>query len=328
MNSLVRLGPTSNVTFTCPSPILHTSHAVHRRGFRGPADPRCRLAFSGGPGGGGSETPSGGHENETASANSHSLVKRLLAPLAPQHPCSLRDSLIPPGHLTPRHAAWTGSRTAISVGATDLAMFTRIVCATLALAATAPLLPANDLFNRPDFLYQEFADKIKDFVAEDGCGGQAARNPKTGRVLPPIWLRFAFHDSANGSFGFDGSIIHEFDRPGNEGLALADMAHDFFLVSLGDPTLKTSILMQDTINLAAVATVAACGGPHLQYTSGLKYPGLDPKGLLPLPGDTANLTVENMERMGFTPEQVVAIVTGYHTLGGVHAANNPQLKNE
>ncbi|RKO84295.1 heme peroxidase [Blyttiomyces helicus] len=236
---------------------------------------------------------------------------------------------------------------------TTQAMFPRILCAAAALAAAAPLVSAlpNDVSNRHDFIYQEFADKVKLFIAENGCGGDSSRNPKTGRVLPPLWLRLIFHDSgdvslkgeggdappvsrvvslrpsphpfrpdstatwfqSNGSFGLDGSIIFELGRPGNEGLAIADMAH------------HTSVLMPDTMNLAAIATIAACGGPEIQFTSGLKHPGPDPHHLLPLPSDPNELSVENMFRMGFNASQVVAIVTGSHTLGGLHAANNPHL---
>ncbi|RKO88956.1 hypothetical protein BDK51DRAFT_42201 [Blyttiomyces helicus] len=72
-------------------------------------------------------------------------------------------------------------------------MFARTLCAAIALAAAATLISAqatlpDDTSNRHDFICQEFTDKIKVFIAENGCGGDAARNPKTGRVLPPLWL--------------------------------------------------------------------------------------------------------------------------------------------
>ncbi|RKO86306.1 hypothetical protein BDK51DRAFT_43843 [Blyttiomyces helicus] len=69
----------------------------------------------------------------------------------------------------------------------------RVLMATLALAATVP--PLASAQSRPDAVYQAFADRIREFVATNGCGGDAARNPATGRVLPPIWLRFIFHDA-------------------------------------------------------------------------------------------------------------------------------------
>ncbi|RKO92293.1 hypothetical protein BDK51DRAFT_43127 [Blyttiomyces helicus] len=223
-------------------------------------------------------------------------------------------------------------------------MFSRVLTFAAALAAIAPLVSAGGgtIENRPDAIYQAFADEVISFISKNGCGGESAVNPSTGRVLPPIWLRFAFHDSAllteysnfpatwfqaNGSFGFDGSIINEFGRHGNEGLAREDMA-DQFLKFFGTDATNSSILLADTMNLAAIATIKACGGPQIKFTSGLSHPGPDPENLLPLPTDSNELSVTNMERMGFNASQIVAIVTGSHTLGGVHAANNPDLTNE
>ncbi|RKO89425.1 heme peroxidase [Blyttiomyces helicus] len=235
-------------------------------------------------------------------------------------------------------------------------MFALSLCACAVLAAAAPIASAQpSVGSRPDAVYQAFADKVTDSIVAKGCVG-----PEAGRVLPAIWLRFTFHDSGEltdqskgetllvtlgrltrpplpypaswfentGSFGFDGIIINEFDRPGNEGLALADMAHGFFSGSLGSDKAGTSIFMKDTMNLAATATTNACGGPQVPFLSGLSQPGPDPTGLLPLPSDSNSVTVANMERMSFTPEQIVAIVTGFHTMGGVHAASNPHLTTE
>ncbi|RKO88230.1 heme peroxidase [Blyttiomyces helicus] len=239
-----------------------------------------------------------------------------------RQPCGAKASS-PPHHLL------------ITFPLALLAMFARVLYAAFVLAAAAPLASAqahlpDNVTNRRDFIYQLFADRVKLFVAENGCGGDSAKNPKTGRVLPPLWLRFIFHDSAtwfqsNGSFGFDGSIVNELGRPGNEGLAIADMAHHVFPGSLGNFSDHTSILMPDSMNLAAIATIAACGGPEIKFTSGLAHPGPDPHHLLPLPSDSNALSVENMFRMGFNASQTVAIVTGSHTLGGVHGANNPHL---
>ncbi|RKO90170.1 hypothetical protein BDK51DRAFT_45435 [Blyttiomyces helicus] len=70
-------------------------------------------------------------------------------------------------------------------------MSARILCAALALAA--PLASAqNPGRDSPTAVYQTFADRVTGFIAENGC---TARNPATGRVLPPLWLRFAFHDA-------------------------------------------------------------------------------------------------------------------------------------
>ncbi|RKO86268.1 heme peroxidase [Blyttiomyces helicus] len=106
------------------------------------------------------------------------------------------------------------------------------------------------------------------------------------------------------------------------------MAHNFFPGSLGIDSAGTSITYPDAMNLAGITTISACGGPEITFGSGFNVFGSDPTGLLPLASDSPQHTVGNMDRMGFTPEQIVAIVTGSHTLGGVHAANSPNLTTE
>ncbi|RKO89290.1 hypothetical protein BDK51DRAFT_38567, partial [Blyttiomyces helicus] len=73
----------------------------------------------------------------------------------------------------------------------------RILSAAVALAATVPLVSAQPsvIADRPTAVYQKFVDQVTHFVAEKGCESELATNPETGRVLPPLWLRFAFHDA-------------------------------------------------------------------------------------------------------------------------------------
>ncbi|RKO87411.1 hypothetical protein BDK51DRAFT_43235 [Blyttiomyces helicus] len=204
-------------------------------------------------------------------------------------------------------------------------MLTRILSAAVALAAMAPMASAGAgpsvIANRPTNIYQSTIIAIEDFILANGCGGEKAKNPATGRVLPPLWLRFIRF-----------RIVNEFVRPGNEGLALADMPYALFAVtdpaSIGTDALNSSILMTDMMNLAAIIIIACCGGPQIPFTSCLSHPWPDPEGLLPLPSDSSNLTVSKMDRMGLNASQIVAIVTGSHTMGGAHAAHNPQLTNE
>ncbi|RKO89289.1 hypothetical protein BDK51DRAFT_38566 [Blyttiomyces helicus] len=101
------------------------------------------------------------------------------------------------------------------------------------------------------------------------------------------------------------------------------MAHEFFPGFQTDA--NTTIFIADAINLAAIGVISAYGGTQLPFNSGLIQSGLDPAGLIPLPSDPVNITVQNMTRMGFDDQQIVAIVTGSHALGGVHAANHPHL---
>ncbi|RKO88293.1 hypothetical protein BDK51DRAFT_38037 [Blyttiomyces helicus] len=101
----------------------------------------------------------------------------------------------------------------------------------------------------------------------------------------------------------------------------------FFYQDSGDIN-STSINLADAINLAAIATIRACGGPAIQYSSGMDIFGPDPDGLLPLASDPANVTIANLNRMGFSPEQIVALVMGSHTLGGEHRVNFPDLTRD
>ncbi|RKO83829.1 hypothetical protein BDK51DRAFT_49816, partial [Blyttiomyces helicus] len=76
-------------------------------------------------------------------------------------------------------------------------MFARVLRAAVTLSAMAPLTAAQTSpdASLPDAVYQAFTDKVTSFIAAQDCSGDSAKNPQTGRVLPPIWLRFTFHDS-------------------------------------------------------------------------------------------------------------------------------------
>ncbi|RKO82705.1 hypothetical protein BDK51DRAFT_45533 [Blyttiomyces helicus] len=90
-------------------------------------------------------------------------------------------------------------------------MFSRVLCAVVALGAAAAPLTFAQVYDRPDAVYQAFADRITGFIAANGCGGDTARNPETGRVLPALWLRpeQILHDWSSQE-GTDAAFIRSF----------------------------------------------------------------------------------------------------------------------
>ncbi|RKO84315.1 hypothetical protein BDK51DRAFT_40125 [Blyttiomyces helicus] len=108
--------------------------------------------------------------------------------------------------------------------------------------------------------------------------------PKTfccpsGEVRLP---RFRTWNQQNILLGFDGSIINE--------LFLEDMALAFFPTLESNP--NSTIPIADAMNLAAITTFNVCSGLNILFTCSLLQIGPDPDHIVPLPTDSAELTLD------------------------------------
>lgn len=83
----------------------------------------------------------------------------------------------------------------------------------------------------------------------------------------------------------------------------------------------------DMIALAGQITVGHCGGPYMLFKQGRQDATnpTPPTGRLPAPNATLADFKGKASAMGWGNEDLVALVTGSHTMGGIHRANSPSL---
>ncbi|KAJ3060947.1 L-ascorbate peroxidase 1, cytosolic [Podochytrium sp. JEL0797] len=146
------------------------------------------------------------------------------------------------------------------------------------------------------------------------------------RGLAALWLRAAFHDVGK----FDpatrvpvGGLLAEFlNQTENAGITEHDIATRFA------PQAKFPFSTADYIALAAQVSITHCGGPKFDFLQGrTDAPVSTPFDSLPaLPDDLTDTYLvmkQKLQRLGFSNHDMVALVTGSHSLGGVHAINTP-----
>jgi catalase (peroxidase I) len=134
--------------------------------------------------------------------------------------------------------------------------------------------------------------------------------------MAALWIRAAFHDG--GTFapgtanpgGLDSSVLSFLNVSENAGLA-DSMATNF----VRDPNI--TMTKADKIALGAQVAVTHCGGPSMPFRSGRKdaVVPVSPVGRLPSGNDTLESTRKIFQRMGWTNEDIVVLVTGSHTMG-------------
>jgi catalase (peroxidase I) len=144
--------------------------------------------------------------------------------------------------------------------------------------------------------------------------------------MAALWLRAVFHDA--GTFdpkrsrpgGLDASLLHFLGAPENAGLEQS-IAPRFMQNRMVNMT------KADMIALAAQVSVTHCGGPRFAFHAGRADATVptSPSGLIPSGNATLDQLRPHFARMGWSNEDIVALVTGSHTLGGVHGKNSPEV---
>ena len=139
-------------------------------------------------------------------------------------------------------------------------------------------------------------------------------------IWTALWLRAAFHDAAtydpskpDSIGGADGSLISMLDQPGHDGINQSIATH------FSSSRIGSAITQPDQIVLAAMVTVGHCGGPNMTFEAGRKLnPNpIHPDGRVPVDTDSYSSIKARLRVMKMTDEDIVALVTGSHTLGYV-----------
>jgi cytochrome c peroxidase len=134
-------------------------------------------------------------------------------------------------------------------------------------------------------------------------------------------LRLIFHDAIGisptvGGGGADGSILifneTELAFPANDGL-------DDVLDDVGPFFLKFADVLSpgDFVQFAGALSLAACpGAPQVEFLLGRPPPiAASPPNLVPEPFDSATTIFDRMGSVGFTPDDVVALLSS-HSIAG------------
>ncbi|KAJ3404214.1 hypothetical protein CcCBS67573_g05938 [Chytriomyces confervae] len=150
--------------------------------------------------------------------------------------------------------------------------------------------------------------------------------------LAALWLRAAFHDV--GKFDAEkpeqvvsGLLPNYLNETENAGIGIS-VATSFASY------VKFNYSRADFIALAGQAVVIHCGGPNFNFSYG-RQDGIRTTPFTSLaqslPDDaihTYDMMKTKLRRLNFTNADIVALVTGSHSLGGAHKAISPHLTDQ
>ncbi|CAG8960213.1 hypothetical protein HYFRA_00012731 [Hymenoscyphus fraxineus] len=192
-----------------------------------------------------------------------------------------------------------------------------------ALSTTAPTWPAaideleDVMFLNTGYKSRGFSSHITPCsFSEFGAGRQTAAE----------WLRIGFHDMATANVffepygGLDGSIAFEL-QPNGENIGPG------FVTSLNTYSnhFNSRLSIADMIALGVYASVRGCGGPVVPMRGGrVDVTAKGPIGV-PQPQNGQGSFVNQFARMGFSIPDMVQMTACGHAIGGVHAANFPEI---
>ncbi|KAI4201356.1 MAG: hypothetical protein LQ350_003275 [Teloschistes chrysophthalmus] len=149
----------------------------------------------------------------------------------------------------------------------------------------------------------------------------SAKGP--GRIAAAEWIRTAFHDMATGNVfqgtgGLDASLVFEL---GGDNIG---PAFETTLTTYA-PFLTSRSSMSDIIAMGIYTAVRSCGGPIIPIKTGrIDATEAGPPGV-PQPQNSLFTFQNQFQRTGFDTSQMIAVTACGHTVGGVHAANFPQI---
>ena len=144
--------------------------------------------------------------------------------------------------------------------------------------------------------------------------------------MAAMWIRATFHDAGTWdgkSGGADASLLSFLDYEENAGLA-PSIAPKF----MQNPQVKMS--KADMIALAGQISISHCGGPNMTFRAGRldTTKPTSPINRIPVGNSTLAAFRPRLAAMGWTNEDIVVLITGSHTMGGIHGKNTPALTSK
>lgn len=202
---------------------------------------------------------------------------------------------------------------------------TAALSALLSAGVTAaPTWPAST-DELEDLLYVNFGYRARGFaspVIPCSNGDGVDRNSAAE------WIRTAFHDMASanantGSGGMDGSILYELSSAEHAGAAFRNTLTRYA------PFFSSRTSLADLIAAGVYSATRSCGGPAVPVRGGRKDAGgAGASGQIPDAANAIGIFRNQFTRMGIAGvnnTEMIQLVACGHTLGGVHAAEQPNI---
>ncbi|KZM24763.1 uncharacterized protein EKO05_0003450 [Ascochyta rabiei] len=142
------------------------------------------------------------------------------------------------------------------------------------------------------------------------------------------WIRTAFHDMASasissGSGGVDASILYELASLEHAGAAFRNTLERYA------PYFSSRTSLADLIAAGVYSATRSCGGPAVPVRGGRKdATAAGPSAQVPDAANAIGIFRNQFNRMGFAGvnnTEMIQLVACGHTLGGVHAAEQPNI---
>lgn len=154
-----------------------------------------------------------------------------------------------------------------------------------------------------------------------------SKGVSAGRITAAEWLRTIFHEAINGNVydgkgGVDGSMQFELGNSENAG--------NFAPSTIGmfAPFLSSRLSLADIEAVGLYAAVRSCGGPAIPVRGGrVDAAAAGLSGFVPQPQNSAGIFANQFARLGLDTVGMIQIVACGHTIGGVHASENPDIIN-
>ncbi|KAH6680685.1 WSC domain-containing protein [Halenospora varia] len=146
-----------------------------------------------------------------------------------------------------------------------------------------------------------------------------------GRQTAAEWLRIGFHDMATTDIffaphgGIDGSIAFELQNGENVGTGFQTS------LNIYSNFLNSRVSIADMIALGVYSSVRGCGGPAIPMRGGRVDATKAGKTGVPQPQNGRGTFINQFARMGFNAVDMIQMVACGHTMGGVHAAEFPNI---
>jgi cytochrome c peroxidase len=172
---------------------------------------------------------------------------------------------------------------------------------------------------------QNAADQLVRVLGQGTCLAVPNRLASASKNMAALWLRATFHSAGTWKpndpiqGGFDDLLIQTSSLKENTGLE-ESLAHQFV----------SGVSNSDSLAIAGIVAVQHCGGPQIRFASGRK----DKKqrsflaNRIPTAFQNYDLIKSKLKEMGWNDEDIVALATGSHTLGGAHRENSPSLTDQ
>jgi hypothetical protein len=170
------------------------------------------------------------------------------------------------------------------------------------------------------------AQQLERIVQDGTCLSVPQLGNSASKNMAALWLRATFHaagtwkpgDSIPG--GFDDLLVQTVTLKENTGME-ESLAHKFTSEPLSNA---------DKLALGGIVGIQVCGGPQISFATGRK--DLRQRTVLtnriPSASQSYDTIKNRLREMGWTNEDIVALATGSHTLGGAHQRNSPGITNK